>query len=628
MAHSVHDAAQALEATYSEELANEQLRLAVEHASVGTAVATAFALLLAWQLPTNVGAGLVIGWVVLKLTIAVPRIAQALIYRIKGFPGGKRWRIWIYRLLAIDGVVWGLAGVGVAGDTPNVVSIIIPCMACVAIVATYGLQARFDATAAYVVPIILLTAVGLLARADSMGLLWGIGLLALLGLLLSTARRGEARIAENFLLRFQAVRNEKIKDEALALAKHHATEREIALELAQRKSAVKSQFLAAMSHELRTPLHGMLGVARLLQIESHDSAVQRRVDPILSSGAHLLNLINDLLDISRIESGELKITLADFDLAVEADRMAEIYTIRAEEKGLAFSVLSQLPRPCWVRGDPSRLRQILHNLCGNAIKFTKTGFVSLSIEQLSPNEVVFDVRDSGVGISQEDQLRIFDAFSQVGTAASRPFEGAGLGLTIAREVARAMHGEISCKSAMDVGSSFRLSLPLPPADHAPAPVSPKVMAEPEPMLRSACHVLLAEDNDLNAIIAEAYLARLGVGVERVSNGGDAVHQALREVGRPDMVLMDLHMPTMDGFAATREIRAREKQLGLPRIPIVALTATAGDEDRNLCFAAGMDDFLSKPFEVEDLARVVNLWLDRTNGLRLRVEAERSARVTH
>ena len=258
MVHSAHEAAQRLEANYSEELADEQLRMAVEHASMATLIATAFALLLAWQLPTNVGTSLVIGWVVLKLAIGVPRIVQTLVYRHQGFPGGERWRTWIYRLLALDGFVWGLAGLGVAADTPNVVSILIPCLTCVAIVATYGHQGRFAATAAYVVPIILLTAIGLLLRMDKLGTLWGIGLLALLGLLLSTARRGEARLAENLLLRLKAVRSEKAKDEALALAKHYAAAHELradALEVANRTdpltgAANRLGFMRALRHLL------------------------------------------------------------------------------------------------------------------------------------------------------------------------------------------------------------------------------------------------------------------------------------------------------------------------------------------------------------------------------------------
>src|SRR5882672_8382876 len=336
MAKAHPDDALRTDGDFAEQLADEQLRMVWEHASIGTAVATAFAMLMAWKLPTQFSSW-VLPWVALKLAIAAPRIVQALIYNRKGHPGGKRWRNYTYALLAIDGIVWGLAGAVLAHDSIAVLAVALPCLTCVAIVATYGLQARLIATAAYVVPIVMMTAVSLLFRGDEFGMLWGLGSLALLGLLLSTARRYEKRLAENFLLRMKARRSEEMKDAALALAQRNAEEREHALQLAQRKSAVKSQFLATMSHELRTPLHGILGIARLLHIESNDSSVQRRVELIESSGMHLLELINDLLDISRIESGQLKISQTEFDLTAEAHRVAEIYSVRAGDKGLSFS---------------------------------------------------------------------------------------------------------------------------------------------------------------------------------------------------------------------------------------------------------------------------------------------------
>lgn len=602
-AHAAHDP------ELSERLADEQLRMVWEHASIGTLIATVFAMLMAWQLPTNF-TSLVMPWVALKLAIAIPRIVQAMVYNRRGHPGGKRWRTYTYSLLFVDGVVWGLAGAVLVHDTIAVANIAIPCLTCVAIVATYGLQARLLATIAYVAPIVSMTAVSLLFRGDEFGTLWGLGSLALLVLLLSTARRYEKRLAENFLLRLEASRSEKMKDEALALAQRNADEREHALELAQRKSAVKSQFLATMSHELRTPLHGILGVARLLHIESNDSSVQRRVELIESSGMHLLELINDLLDISRIESGQLKIAMSEFDVNAEAHRVAEIYAVRAGDKGLSFSFDCRVEGACWVVGDPSRLRQVLHNLLGNAVKFTKTGFVSMSLEQVSQDKFVFVVRDSGVGISPEDQAHIFEAFHQAGATAARPFEGTGLGLTIAREVAQAMGGDITCRSALDVGSSFRFTVRLQPIAQVSASAPASSDATQAPATRGEFQVLLAEDNDLNALIAQAFLEREGVIVERANNGREAVRRALREVGRPHLVLMDVLMPTMDGMAATREIRAREQALGLARVPVIAMTATASDEDKGACLAAGMDDFLPKPFSAEQLANVMALWLDR------------------
>ncbi|RQP23980.1 ATP-binding protein [Piscinibacter terrae] len=594
---------------FAEQLADEQLRMVWEHASIGTLVATAFALLMAWKLPTHFPQ-YVLPWLGLKLAIALPRIVQAMVYNRRGHPGGKRWRNYTYGLLAIDGIVWGLAGAVLVHDTIGVASVILPCLTCVAIVATYGLQARVTATAAYVVPIILMSGVSVLFRGDEFGVLWGLGSMALLGLLLSTARRYERRLAENFLLRMKASRSEEMKDAALALAQRNAEEREHALQLAQRKSAVKSQFLATMSHELRTPLHGILGIARLLHIESNDSAVQRRVELIESSGMHLLELINDLLDIGRIESGQLKIAQAEFDVASEAHRVAEIYAVRAGDKGLSFSFDCRVKGECWVLGDPSRLRQVLHNLLGNAVKFTKTGFVSMSLEHLGGEDYVFVVRDSGVGISPEDQAHIFEAFRQVGATAARPFEGTGLGLTIAREVAQAMGGDITCRSATDVGSSFRFTIKLKPMAQASQAAGDTSDMPAPAVQRGEFQVLLAEDNDLNALIAQAFLEREGVVVERAVNGREAVRRALREVGRPNLVLMDVLMPGLDGVAATREIRAREQALGLSRVPVIAMTATASDEDREACLAAGMDEFLPKPFSAEQLGRIMAFWLHR------------------
>jgi len=597
------------------QLADEQLRMVWDHSSTGLILATAFALLFAWQVPTSLPAATVLGWVALKLLVAVPRYVQGRIFRQRGRPGGKRWHQWTYGLLAIDGSVWGLAGAVLVAEGVAVSSIAIPCLACVAIVATYGLQARLLATAAYVVPIIGLTAISQLMRPEQFSTLWGVGLFVLLFLLLATARRYERRLAENFLLRLAMIQSAKEKDAALELAQRRGVEREQALELALRKSAVKSQFLVTMSHELRTPLHGILGIARLLLIETNDSAVRTRVELIESSGTHLLELINDLLDITRIESGQLKISPVEFDLAAEAQRVADIYAVRADDKGLSFSFDCRVADRLIVRGDPSRLRQVLHNLLGNAVKFTKSGFVAMSLADAGDGRFAFQVRDSGVGISLDEQAHIFEAFHQAAKTAA-PLEGTGLGLTIARELAQAMGGDITCKSAPDVGSSFHFTVQLEVVQGAP--VGPVAAAAPATFASASgghFQVLLAEDNDLNAMIAQAFLEKAGMGVERVGNGSAAVRHALREVGRPDLVLMDLLMPGMDGCAATREIRKREKAMGLAAVPIVALTATATDEDRQQCLAAGMDDFLPKPFSPDQLEQVVGLWLSRSPAMR-------------
>ena len=592
----------------AERLADEQLRIVWSHASVGTIAATVFALLLAAKLHTQVAPMMVNLWVLMKLLVAVPRIGQAYVYSHNGYPGGQRWRNVTYSMLGLDGLVWGIGGAGVMSEADPTSLLVMACLACIAAVATFGLQVRVLATAAYVVPMLLLPVLALFLRGDEFGLFCGTGLLIFLGVLLSSAFRSEKRLAEVFLLRLQAAKIAQDLQDALELARRNADEREQALELAQRQSAVKTQFLATMSHELRTPLHGILGLARLLHVESSEPATRRRIELIEGSGTHLLELINDLLDISRIESGHLHIHDADFDLTAEIGRIVDVHTVRALGKGLALNTDIRLPRPCWVHGDASRARQVLHNLLGNAVKFTERGSVSLSVDRVEGSDMVrFEVRDSGVGIPNEELPRVFQAFQQLEGHAARPFDGTGLGLTIAREIARAMKGDIAARSAVGVGSvfSFTARLPLAQAHELPAPALEVPRSEPS---AHAHQVLLAEDNDVNALIATAFLERAGVHVERVMDGREAVRLALAEAGRPDLILMDCLMPNLDGYAATRMIRAHENAHGLKRVPVIAITATASENDRQLCRDAGMDDFLAKPFTDAQLADVMSVWL--------------------
>lgn len=576
-------------------IADEQLRMVWSHASVGTLVATAFAMLLALQLRGDVAPTYVVdAWLVLKLGVSGYRMVQAHHYRRLGFPGGRRWRRLTDGLLALDGAVWGSAGLLLVSTSIPMASLIGAVLACVSCVATFGLQISTRATACYVLPNLAPTALALLLRGDEVGSIGGIGLLMLLGLLLLTARRSERRLVEGELLRLQT--------QALA------AEKDDALKLALRQSAVKTQFLANMSHELRTPLHGILGLARLLHLEVNDTAVMRRVELIEASGTHLLSLINDLLDISRIEAGRFAMRNEKFDLALQVDHVAGVYAVRAEDKGLCFTQALNLERPCWVIGDPSRLRQVLHNLLGNAVKFTQSGGVSLTVSRDGSTDLVAaEVRDSGSGIEPADLAHIFEAFRQTGNAAARPFEGAGLGLAIARDIAQAMGGDICAQSTVGAGTCMRFTANLP----ATSPAGHEASAERAALtvdLGKYCQVLIAEDDDVNALIATSFLERAGMQVERVLDGREAVRHALREVSRPDLILMDCRMPTMDGFAATRQIRAQEQTLGLPRVPVVALTATVADLDRQQCLDAGMDDFLSKPFTSDELALVVDRWI--------------------
>ena len=455
----------------------------------------------------------------------------------------------------------------------------------VSCIATFGLQVRLAATAAYVVPMLLPLAWGLAVRSDDVAHFAAAGQLILLGLLLATARSTSQRLATGLLMRQQA-------DRLVA-------EKDAALQLARERSAERDRFLAKVSHELRTPLHGILGVARLMQLESRDPTTTRRLELIEGSGMHLQGLISDLLDASVIEAGQFALHEAPFDLADELDRVAEVFTLRAADKGLQFKLQLELPRPCWVRGDAARLRQVLHNLLGNAVKFTARGGLSLrAAPGLVPGSVRMTVGDSGPGMNSDEIARVFEPFQQAGAA--RLTEGVGLGLTIAREIAIAMGGNVTVQSRPGAGSAFHFDALLP-AVPAPVPAAAPAPASTVPLPR---RVLVVDDDEVNALIAGALLHSLGVGHEHVSDGQQAVQRALRADDRPELVLMDCRMPVMDGLAATAEIRRQEALLELPRLRIVALTAADADADRAACLAAGMDQVLGKPFTREQLAQVL------------------------
>lgn len=567
-----------------EHVANEQLRMVLVHTRVGTIAATLFALLAAAWLGDPVPARTVQAWVAAKVLIAIARIGLAYLYRRLGMPGGRRWRRTTYGLLALDGAVWGVAGLRMAAESEPLTALVMAALACITCVATFGLQVRSAATAAYVAPILLLSALGLALRGDEFGAFGAIGLVLLLVLQVVTAHGAQQRLAGGVLLRLQA--------QALA------DEKEAALQLAHHQSAAKAQFLAKISHELRTPLHGILGLARLVHLDQRDAVAARRVELIEASGTHLLALINDLLDISRMEAGQFATRNDRFELVAQCEQLADVARVRAADKGLQLELALALPTPCWVTGDAARFRQVLHNLLGNAIKFTQRGRIEMRVARDAQDAALLrvEVVDTGDGIAEADLPHIFRAFHQSDRGSTDPTEGAGLGLTIAREIAHSMGGDVTATSRLGEGSTFVFTARLPQA-----PAAPEAAAVVDPADWKPKRVLVAEDDEVNALIVTAFLDGLGIAHERVHDGRAAVGRALRETDRPDLVLMDWRMPVLDGVAATREIRVQEQALGLARVPIVALTAMSSADERAQCLAAGMDDVLAKPFTREQLA---------------------------
>ena len=378
-----------------------------------------------------------------------------------------------------------------------------------------------------------------------------------------------------------------------------AVELEAARLEGERANAAKSQFLAMMSHEIRTPMNGVLGTAELLSHSPLDASQRRLVETAQRSGAAMLALIDDLLDLSRIEAGKLVLHEAGFDLRLLIADVLLLLAPAAREKGLDYVSHLEPALPERVRGDALRLRQVLTNLVANALKFTERGRVELRVEQLDRSadavRLRFEVCDTGPGIAAAHHLAMFEAFTQADASTTRRHGGSGLGLAIVKQLVQLMGGEVGVTSRPGAGAVFWFHLWLaidatPPADPRPGP-------EPTTFEALGARVLLAEDNPVNQLVLQGMLELLGCDVTLVDDGRAACDAAAAQ--RYDVILMDLHMPHMDGLESTACIRATPA--GANRAtPIVALSAAALPEDRQRCADAGMVDFISKPV---DLARL-------------------------
>ncbi len=365
----------------------------------------------------------------------------------------------------------------------------------------------------------------------------------------------------------------------------------------------KSQFMATIGHEIRTPLNAILGTAELLQLSDIPDDVRTNVQTIRTSGEALLEVLNEILDYSKIEYGKLEIETRPTSLVDLSQTVMNIMSSRALERGNALVL--DMPDPLqtpWIKTDPTRLRQIILNLLSNATKFTSNGTVTLRLRESADanglRRLRIEVQDTGIGIDEEGRKKLFKPFSQVDASISRRFGGTGLGLTISKEIAERLGGEMGVESEKGKGSTFWLEMAVEPAEapaFAPPGERPTSLA-PLPGLK----VLLVEDNKINQQLASRFLERLGQRVELASNGAEAVEAAGKT--SYDLILMDMQMPVMDGIEAARVIR---QGVGQNRAtPIIAMTANASDEDRDACLEAGMDGFEPKPISFQRLHSVL------------------------
>jgi CheY-like chemotaxis protein len=348
-----------------------------------------------------------------------------------------------------------------------------------------------------------------------------------------------------------------------------------------------------VSHEIRTPMNGVLGMAQLLQTTALSEEQKRYVETIQTSGETLVTIINDILDMSKLDSGNVRLDARPLELRAVVKEVIDLLAEQARRKGLYLDLEIASEVPAWIKGDATRLKQIITNLVGNALKFTHHGGVRVGMRTIQQGQVLeCQVQDTGIGIPPDRVDRLFEKFSQVDSSITRRYGGTGLGLVICKRLVEGMGGQISVESKQHEGSTFAFLVPFTPAD------PPKQHSPGAPAARSHStkrKVLLVEDNAVNQMLALGMLQKLGTHADLAVDGAEAL-ELVRE-GNYDVILMDMQMPRMDGLTATRAIRAMP---GIRQPRIVALTANAMDSDRSACLAAGMDDFLSKPFKMGEL----------------------------
>jgi signal transduction histidine kinase len=380
---------------------------------------------------------------------------------------------------------------------------------------------------------------------------------------------------------------------------------------AEAAAEAKAVFLANMSHELRTPMNGIIGMVDILKRTKLTDAQHEYLNIIESSGGNLLTIINDILDLSKIEAGHMELESIPFSLYNEIRRVINIMQIIADKKKLPIDLRINKEVPTYVKGDPVRLKQIVINLVNNAIKFTEKGSITVSVEKKSLEDgkvqLLFKVMDTGIGISPEGQKKLFQSFSQVDKSTTRKYGGTGLGLMISKNLTQMMDGEIGVESVGGVGSTFWFTVFLELSDeesYNKQHQDDDASHEDKMRMQLKLNILLAEDNKINQKVAMLNLNNMGYQVDIANNGKEAVEKF--ENGDYDIIFMDVQMPEMDGVEACKKIREMENNSGsTKKILIIAMTANTSEDERKKYWEAGMNDYISKPFKRKKLIEILN-----------------------